>query len=505
MSMEIIEQIDFNAFGALEFSFIDKMHCFAYELNATGIKIALDSTSMKKQQTIEFHLQKKFPHLSVQCTQVKDFDFFYQKAWDYAKFIVLSKNLCARVAMLTNNTPANLSPSLLKTTPSAKNGEENSKEIIELLDFILWNAVQSHSSDIHIELSANGGIIRNRIDGILVKSFVLQEEVFAVLSARLKLECKLDMSENRRSLDGRFCRIFNGEEFDFRFSSMPNIGGESLVIRILAKSAKGLQIHKLGFDTSSLRLIRQELHKSSGVILLVGPTGCGKSTTLYAMLECINDTSKKIITLEDPIEYRVDGLIQVLLNEEYNFSFEKALRGALRQDPDIMMIGEIRDSQTLESALQASLTGHLIFATLHANDTLGALERILALGGKIEVLAQNLLLIISQRLVRKLCKHCKVEVKKDFYNEYSEQMYANFCANFTLPNRLFRAKGCPYCNNSGFSGRILLSEVLPQSIEFRALLNGDKQTKVPMISLRQSIERVLSDGTCSIEEIYRVC
>ena len=501
--MEVIKQIDFNAFGALEFGFIDKMRCFAYELNVTNIKIALDSISVKKQQTIEFHLQKKFPRLSVQCTQIKDFEFFYQKAWDYAKFIVLSKNLCARVAMLTNNTPANLSPSMLQST--TKNGEENSKEIIELLDFILLHALQSRSSDIHIELSANGGIIRNRIDGILVKSFTLQEEVFAVLSARLKLECKLDMSENRRSLDGRFSRIFNGEEFDFRFSSMPNIGGGSLVIRILAKSAKGLQIHKLGFDSSSLRLIKQELHKSSGVILLVGPTGCGKSTTLYAMLDCINDTSKKIITLEDPIEYRVDGLIQVLLNEEYNFSFEKALRGALRQDPDIMMIGEIRDSQTLESALQASLTGHLIFATLHANDTLGALERILALGGRIEVLAQNLLLIISQRLVRKLCEHCKIEVKKDFYDEYKQQMYANFCANLTLPNRLFRAKGCPYCNNSGFSGRILLTEVLPQSTEFKAFLSGDKHTKVPMISLKQSIERVLSEGVCSIEEIYRVC
>lgn len=499
MCMKVLEQIDFNAFGALEFSFVDKMRCFAYSIDEASIKIALDSTSAKKQQTILFHLQKKFPHLRVECEQIKDFSFFYQKARDYAKFIVLSKNLRSRLAMLID-TPANLS-----STPTTHNTEQNSKEIVELLDFILLHALQSHSSDIHIELNANGGIIRNRIDGILVKSFELPQEVFAVLSARLKLECKLDMSENRRSLDGRFSKVFNGEEFDFRFSSMPNIGGESLVIRILTKSAKGLQIHKLGFDLASLHLIKKELYKSSGVILLVGPTGCGKSTTLYAMLDCINDKSKKIITLEDPIEYRIDGLIQVLLNEEYNFSFQKALRGALRQDPDVMMIGEIRDSQTLESALQASLTGHLIFATLHANDTLGALERILALGGRIETLSQNLLLLISQRLARKLCHHCKIEVKKDFYNEYNEQIYASLCANLTLPDTLFRAKGCPYCNNSGFSGRILLSEVLPQSEEFRAFLNGDKHIKIPMISLRQSIERVLSEGLCSVDEIYRVC
>lgn len=501
--MKTLEQIDFNAFGALEFGFIDKMRCFAYALSDSNIKIALDSNSMKKQQTIEFHLQKKFPHLSVECTQIEDFAFFYQKARDYAKFMVLSKNLCVRLAMLTNNTTS--SSLSTKNAKDTQNGEQNSKEIVELLDFILLHAIQSRSSDIHIELNSNGGIIRNRIDGILIKSFELPKEVFAVLSARLKLECKLDMSENRRSLDGRFSKIFNGEEFDFRFSSMPNIGGESLVIRILQKSAKGLQIHKLGFDTQSLHLIKKEIYKSSGVILLVGPTGCGKSTTLYAMLDYINNEGKKIITLEDPIEYRVDGLIQVLLNEEYNFSFEKALRGALRQDPDIMMIGEIRDSQTLESALQASLTGHLIFATLHANDTLGALERVLALGGRIETLTQNLLLIISQRLVRKLCHHCKTEVKKDFYNEYNEQMYAKFCANLNLSNTLFCAKGCPYCNNSGFSGRILLSEVLPQSAEFKAFLNGDKHIQIPMISLRQSIERVLNEGICSVDEIYRVC
>lgn len=480
------ENLDHKALCALNLSFIEKLRCFAFKLDSTHIALATDPDNPPDMELVRFHIHKQFPNLALECTPINDFELFYQKALANARFTALTQSLCANLTLLQGDTE----------TTSDKSGDIGS-----LLDFILEYGIQHQSSDIHLESSAHAASIRYRIDGILHKSFEIPLSLFEVLSTRLKLECKLDISEKRKALDGRFSRDFAQGAFDFRFSSMPSIDGESLVLRILQKGAKSHTLQSLGFLPSTLHLIHQEITKGSGVVLLVGPTGCGKSTTLYAMLEAIKDSTKKIITLEDPIEYQVSGITQVLLNPQYDFSFERALRGCLRQDPDVLMIGEIRDFQTLELALQASLTGHLVFATLHANDTLGALDRILSLGGKPEILTTNLSMIIAQRLARRLCEHCKYSVPQDFYATFKEGLYQDFLARFVLQTPLYRSRGCAYCDNSGFSGRLLLSEVL-QNPRASSLSKDTLQTH--LIPMRTHIIDILTRGLCSVEEIYRV-
>ena len=482
-----LENLDHKALCALNLSFIEKLRCFAFGLDSTHIAIATDPDNPPDMELVKFHIHKQFPNLALECSPINDFDLFYQKALANARFTTLTQALCAKLTLLHDGAEAT---------------SDQSHDINNLLDFILEYGIQNQSSDIHLESNTQEGIIRYRIDGILHKSFEIPLSIFEVLSTRLKLECKLDISEKRKALDGRFSRDFSQGAFDFRFSSMPSIDGESLVLRILQKGAKSHTLQSLGFLPSTLHLINQEIAKGSGVILLVGPTGCGKSTTLYAMLEAIKDSTKKIITLEDPIEYQVDGITQVLLNPQYDFSFESALRGCLRQDPDVLMIGGIRDYQTLDLALQASLTGHLVFATLHANDTLGAFDRILALGGKPETLTTNLSMIIAQRLARKLCEHCKYIVADEFYTTFKSGLYQEFLAKFALQTPLYRSKGCAYCDNSGFSGRLLLSEVLQNP---RNTSQIDKPTlQSHLIPMHTHIAEILSLGLCSVEEIYRV-
>lgn len=484
-----LESLDHKALCALNLPFIEKLRCFAFKLDSTHIHIATDPDNPPDMELVRFHIHKCYPTLTLEYHAINDFSLFYQKALANARFTALTQTLSHKLTQLHERQ---------------NEGEisDQSSDINNLLDFILEYGIHNHSSDIHLESSAHQANIRYRIDGILHKSFEIPLNIFEVLSTRLKLECKLDISEKRKSLDGRFSRDFTQGAFDFRFSSMPSIEGESLVLRILQKGAKSHTLQSLGFLPPTLHLIHQEITKGSGVILLVGPTGCGKSTTLYAMLESIKDSTKKIITLEDPIEYQVDGITQVLLNPQYDFSFESALRGCLRQDPDVLMIGEIRDEQTLDLALQASLTGHLVFATLHANDAMGAFDRILALGGKPEILCTNLSLIIAQRLARKLCEHCKYIVSNEFYATFKDGLYQNFLTQLALQTPLYRSQGCAYCDNSGFSGRLLLSEILQNP---RNTSHIDKPTlQSHLIPMHTHIVEILSRGLCNVEEIYRV-
>lgn len=486
-NIHILESLDHKALGALPFSLIQKLHCFAFSIDSTHIHIATDPNNPPNMELVSFHIHKQYPHLTLECYPIQDFLLFYQKAFANAKFNALTQDLLAKLMLVSTGTA---------------NPHIQENDINTLLDFLLEYGIQHQSSDIHIESNATEASIRYRIDGILHKSFEIPLHIFEVISTRLKLECKLDISEKRKSLDGRFSRDFAQGSFDFRFSSMPALEGESLVLRILQKGAKSHTLQSLGFLPQALHLINQEITKSSGMILLVGPTGCGKSTTLYAMIESIKDHTKKILTLEDPIEYRVDDITQVLINPQYDFTFEKALRGCLRQDPDVLMIGEIRDHQTLDLALQASLTGHLIFATLHANDTLSAFDRILALGGKPQILATNLSMIIAQRLARKLCTHCKYSVPHGFYDTFKDGIYKDFLTSLCLQTPLYRTKGCVYCDNSGFSGRILLSEILQNP---RNISNLSKELLATHLTPMQThITEVLTQGMCSLEEVYRV-
>lgn len=473
-----------NALCALEIAFMQKFRCFCLALNEKNEALiavcenTLDSHANSNVRA--FSLEKKFAKVAYK--NLSDFEVHFTRALKMARFFELCENLSKKLALLQNNT--------------SQNATKDSKEVCLLLDFILQTCIEEKSSDIHFEQNASNAIIRARCDGILHKVFSLESPLFNALSARLKLECALDMTQRRKALDGRFSKKFDKKEYDFRLSSLPTLQGESLVLRILEQNLQITSLESLGFCKNALQLITPSLCKNSGVILLVGPTGCGKSTTLHAMLESLKSESKKIITIEDPIEYQLDFSTQVLLNRDYNFGFKDALRACLRQDPDVMMIGEIRDEQTLELALQAALTGHLVLATLHANDTRGAMKRILGLGGKMEVLDSALSLIIAQRLVRKLCARCKEEISSTFYE--SSALYAEFVAHLGV-RKMHRQKGCAYCKNLGFSGRTILYEILPHAPSYEM-----KECAGAIFDKEHSMKRLLQEGISSVEELYRI-
>lgn len=369
--------------------------------------------------------------------------------------------------------------------------------IQKMLDFILQESIRLKASDIHIENTLSQAQIRIRVDSIMQELFYLDMKHFALLSSSLKLECSLDIHENRKPQDGRFSRNFDQKNYDFRFSSLPTAKGESLVIRILCKEMQEFSLLGLGFPN--------DLHFDfpHGLVFVTGPTGSGKSTTLYAMLEHIKSVEKKIITLEDPIEYDLELLTQVAICEQYGFGFGEALRSILRQDPDVIMVGEIRDQESLSLAIQASLTGHLVFSTLHTNDALSTIERLLDMRAKPYLIASILHLIIAQRLVRKLCPYCKtpstIPPPPTIPQQFSTHTF-------------YQPQGCPKCNFKGFDGRILLYEILPISQECKTLIasKAPKQEFLKLLERERFISlfeygiKQASLGLTSLEEVLRV-
>lgn len=327
--------------------------------------------------------------------------------------------------------------------------------------------------------------------------FSLNPKHFSLLSSSLKLECSLDIHENRKPQDGRFSRNFDQKIYDFRFSSLPTAKGESLVIRILCKEEQEFSLSALGFPNNL------NFDFPYGLVFVTGPTGSGKSTTLYAMLEQIKGIEKKIITLEDPIEYNLELLTQVAICEKYGFGFSEALRSILRQDPDVIMVGKIRDQESLSLAIQASLTGHLVLSTLHTNDALSTLERLLDMRAKPYLIASILHLVIAQRLVRKLCPHCKIPS--------TIPPPPTLPSNF-LNHIFYQPKGCSKCHFKGFNGRILLYEILPISKECKALIASKAPKKEFLnllkkegfISLFENGIKQASLGLTSLEEVFRV-
>lgn len=315
--------------------------------------------------------------------------------------------------------------------------------ISEQLDFLLKEAIAHRASDVHLEDKGDFGSIRFRIDGCLREIARLDKHSMRKLSGKIKLESKLDITEMRLPQDGRYARDFGEIEYDFRISCVPLLSGESLVLRILYKHKERISLEGLGLSSEILEILSKALNRKNGLILITGPTGSGKSTTLYAALEALKTLQKKLITLEDPIEYQIPLATQIQINPEIGFSFYEALSFVLRQDPDIIMIGEIRDEQTLTLALNASLTGHLVLASLHSNDCISTLERLFEMGAPRSVIESSLICIIAQRLLGRLCAHCKGKKQEGDWE-------------------VFYPVGCEQCQGLGIKGR----EVIAQGIYF---------------------------------------
>ena len=368
-------------------------------------------------------------------------------------------------------------------------------------------AIRDKASDIHFEPFENEYKMRYRIDGVLYEMVPPPKHIAAALSSRIKVMASLDIAERRLPQDGRISLTVQGNPVDLRVSVLPTMFGESVVLRILDRSQMQLDLEKLGIGTDNLNVVRQLIHKPNGIIIVTGPTGCGKTTTLYAALNELNDIETKIITTEDPIEYDIDGIIQVQMRPEVGVTFAKCLRSILRQDPDVVMVGEIRDLETSEIAAQASLTGHIVFTTLHTNDAPSSIARLLDLGIEPFLLTATIEGIIAQRLVRKICEHCKTP----FSPTESQLMELGLSPEDIKGKRFYYGAGCSRCNNTGYRGRTGLFEIMTFNDEIRELIMNHASTnvlrtasqKAGMKLLREAGLSSIYNGLTTIDEVVK--
>ncbi|WP_069632116.1 GspE/PulE family protein [Campylobacter pinnipediorum] len=392
------------------------------------------------------------------------------------------------------------------SSSAINNQADESSGILKLIEVILKTSIQSRASDIHIEPTETNCIVRSRIDGLLTETFIFDKDIYPPMVSRMKLLSNMDIAERRKPQDGRFSAQILDKEYDFRISTLPILNGESIVLRILDKSKVVINLENLGMHPENFDKFKKAMKAPYGIILVTGPTGSGKTTTLYAALNDIKSVDTKIITVEDPVEYQLNLIQQVHVNEKAGLNFSSALRSILRQDPDIIMIGEIRDQETLRIAIQAALTGHLVFSTLHTNDAISALPRIIDMGIEPYLVSGALVGIEAQRLVRKLCPHCKQKINlsktamKDFENflpqEY--QFYTNV--------------GCEHCSGTGYMGREMISEILPISDHIQNLVaNSATKEEIRKVAYKEGFIDMFKDGILraargitTIEEVYRV-
>lgn len=383
---------------------------------------------------------------------------------------------------------------------------EESSNILKLIEIIFKNAILTGASDIHVEPSSSGCIIRTRVDGILVESFVLDEEIYPALTSRLKLLADMDIAEKRKPQDGRISMNIVGKDIDFRVSTLPTLIGESIVMRILDKSKVMINLDLLGMSDFTLKRFKSAMSAPYGMIFVTGPTGSGKTTTLYGALNAIKSVERKIITVEDPVEYQLSMIQQTQVNEKVGLSFATVLKTILRQDPDIIMIGEVRDKETLKIAIQSALTGHLVFSTLHTNNAISSVTRLLDMGIESYFISSAVVAIAAQRLVRKLCPVCRerIDIPPEYYDEIKDYLPSEVT--------LYKAKGCPKCSMTGYKGRDMLNEVLTISKDIsRMIALNASESEILEQAIKEGYVQMFEDGIIkasqgltTIEEVFRV-
>ncbi|NPA27662.1 MAG: type II/IV secretion system protein [Epsilonproteobacteria bacterium] len=386
--------------------------------------------------------------------------------------------------------------------------KNDSPAVLKLIDLILKSSIVGRASDIHIEVTEKNTIVRDRVDGMLQQKFIFDKEVFGPLASRIKLLSNLDIAEKRKPQDGRFSATIAGKEYDFRVSTLPTLIGESIVLRILDKSKTLITLEDMGMNEINYNKFKKAINTPYGIVLVTGPTGSGKTTTLYASLNAIKSVKDKIITVEDPVEYQMSGIQQVQVNNAAGLTFAAALRAILRQDPDKIMIGEIRDTETLRIAVQAAMTGHLVLSTLHTNDAISAVFRMVDMGIESYLVSGSLIAIQAQRLVRKICPYCKTQtqISGSVFQEIKDFLPADKKPIF------YKGAGCRHCNNSGYAGREMISEVLSVSNEIsRMIANEATQEQIQEQANKEGFVSMFQDGILkalegrtTIDEIFRV-
>jgi type IV pilus assembly protein PilB len=403
--------------------------------------------------------------------------------------------------------PVQVSVDLSKVDLTDKEAMAKSPPIVKLLNYILYQAIRDRASDIHLEPFEKEFKIRYRLDGVLYELEAPQKALAEALISRVKVMADLDIAETRVPQDGRIELSIGGRPVDIRVSTLPTMFGESCVMRVLDRSNVSLDLARLGLRERDLKVIRALMKKPHGIVLVTGPTGSGKTTTLYSVLQEANDVSVKIITTEDPVEYDLDGIVQVQINEEIGLTYASCLRSILRQDPDVILVGEIRDLETAQIAVEASLTGHLVFSTLHTNSAPETITRLLDMDIDPFNFADALLGIMAQRLVRTLCKDCKEEYSPsqeefaELMEEYGVESWDTLGIRYSPAFKLFRPKGCAKCGKTGYKGRMGIHELLVATDEIKRRI----QKREPIEELRKQAMRdgmttLLQDG---IQKVVR--
>ena len=381
--------------------------------------------------------------------------------------------------------------------------------VIRLVNLIINHALERRASDIHVEPFENRLIVRYRIDGVLHETESPPRRLSAAVISRIKIMASLDIAERRLPQDGRIKLRVQGKEIDLRVSTVPTLHGESVVMRILDKGGVALNFHALGFDDDNLKVFNAILDQPHGILLVTGPTGSGKTTTLYTALDRLNQPDVKILTVEDPVEYQMAGINQIQVKPQIDLTFAAALRSIVRQDPDVIMIGEIRDLETAQIAVQSALTGHLVLSTVHTNDAASTINRLLDMGVEDYLMTSTVVGIQAQRLVRLLCVHCK-----EAYHPVEEVVEQLGLRRFSKDDRitLHRAKGCEHCGHTGYFGRQSIMEVLPITDNLRsAVMRHATASEMRAVAIKEGMETMYENGlkkavhgVTTIEEVLRV-
>jgi type IV pilus assembly protein PilB len=380
-------------------------------------------------------------------------------------------------------------------------------KVVELLNHLLMQAIADKASDIHLEPFEEEFKVRYRIDGVLYEMMPVPKALAMPLVSRVKVLAKLNISERRLPQDGRVEMTLPSGPVDLRVAVLPTMFGESVVLRVLDRSNVQLSLDRIGLRDDDLELVRTLINKPNGIVVVTGPTGSGKTTTLYAALNELNTPDTKLLTAEDPVEYDIEGLVQCQVNHEQELTFAKLLRSFLRQDPDIILVGEVRDLETAQIAIQASLTGHLVFTTLHTNDAPSSIARLLDLGVEGFLLTATLEAIVAQRLARRICTQCKEE----FMPSEEQLMELGLRASEVGGRTFYRGKGCERCNRSGYKGRLAVFEIMVMNDDMRELIMQQASTAVlrhearkrGMRTLRECGMLSIYDGQTTIDEIVR--
>jgi general secretion pathway protein E len=483
---------------SLPYSFVKKHALLLAESSEHG-GVIVHTKSVSTHALLEARRFLQLP-LEFRLVDAEEFNRLMQQTYEHSSGQ-------AQQMVETLNDDLNLSE-IAQHLPEPEDLLESADEapIIRLINALLAEAIKENASDIHVESYEDRLVVRLRIDGVLKEVLQPQRALAPLLISRIKVMSKLDIAEKRLPQDGRISLRIGGRSVDVRVSTLPSSHGERVVLRLLDKKTGTLDLTQLGMAEPELDEVTKLIKQPHGIILVTGPTGSGKTTSLYAMLSVLNERSRNILTIEDPVEYYLDGIGQTQVNTKVDMDFARGLRAILRQDPDVVMVGEIRDIETAEIAVQASLTGHLVLSTLHTNTAVGAITRLRDMGVEPFLLASSLAGSIAQRLVRKLCYQCR-----EPYTASASDLQVLGLQNEPKPVTLYRAKGCSTCHDIGFRGRVGVFEVIALDDSIREKIHDgagehelEEYARAKTDGIKQNACQKVLMGETSLEEIIRV-